>query len=159
MLFRKTKSKTHYKSLSIYVSAKHGHIIFAPVSINLAGIRYEQEACFSYELPLSDLPLGEYTLKYFGLFKTMDKDLRQHKLTDWPAFKHSKAKSVRSFEADYIRISVTGVDENNHSFRIEGSPFKDSELSVTSIISAHTEPINLGDRVNKVINVCLTGKF
>lgn len=159
MLFRKPKPLPHFKSLSIYVSNKHGQIIFAPVSKNLAGIRYEQDECFSADFPITDLLLGEYSLKYFGLFNIKDKNLREHKLTDWPAFRHSKIKTVRSFEADYVSISVTGLDENNHTLRIEGLPYKDSELSVTSIISAHTEPINIGDRINKVIEVCLSGKF
>jgi len=159
MLFKKTKTHNHIKSLSIYASSKHGQIIYAPISKNLAGIRYEQDECFLYEFPLSELLLGEYTLRYFDLFNTKDKNLREHKSTDWPAFRHSKVKTVRSFEADYIHIGVTGLDENNHTLKIEGLPYKDSELSVTSRISAHTEPINIGDRINKVIEVCLTGKF
>lgn len=129
------------------------------MSKNVAGIRYEQEECFQNSFPISDLLLGESTLKHFELFNIKDKNLRDHKPTDWPAFRHSKVKTVRSFEADYIRISVTGLDENNHTLRIEGQPYKDSDLSVTSMISAHTEPINIGDRINKVIEVCLTGKF
>ncbi|RYE28228.1 MAG: hypothetical protein EOP48_33720 [Sphingobacteriales bacterium] len=126
---------------------------------NHAGIWYEQEECLSCDFPISDLVLGEYALKHFHLFNIIDKNLREHKSTDWPAFRHSKMKTVRGFEADYIRVSVTGLDENNHTLRIEGLPYKDSDLSVTSMISAHTEPINIGDRINKVIEVCLTGKF
>ena len=159
MLFQKTKTQNHIKSLSIYASSKHGQIIFAPMSKNFAGIRYEQEECFSCDFTISDLLLGECALKYFYLFNIKDKNLREHKSTDWPAFKHSKVKALRSFEADYIRVSVTGLDENNHTLRIEGLPYKDSDLSVTSMISAHTEPINIGDRINKVIDVCLSGKF
>lgn len=159
MLFQKAKTQNHIKSVSIYASSKHGQIIFAPMSQNLAGIRYEQEECFQQDFPISDLLLGETALKYFELFNLKDKNLRDHKSTDWPAFKHSKVKAVRNFEADYIRVSMTGLDENNHTLKIEGLPYKDSDLSVTSMISAHTEPINIGDRINKIIEVCLTGKF
>ncbi len=159
MLFQKAKTKNHIKSVSIYVSAKHGQIIFAPISKNFAGIMYEQDECFSCDYPIPDLLLGEYTVKYLDLFNIKDKNLREHKSTDWPAFKHSKVKTVRGFETDYVGVSVTGLDENNHTFRIEGVPYKDSDLLVTSMISAHTERINIGDRINKVIEVCLTGKL
>jgi hypothetical protein len=159
MLFQKAKTQNHIKSVSIYASSKHGQIIFAPISKNFAGIRYEQDECFSCDFPVSDLLLGEYALMYFHLFNIKDKNLREHKSTDWPAFRYSKMKTVRSFEADYIWVGVTGFDENNHTLRLEGYPYKDSDLSVTSMVSAHTEPINIGDRISKVIEVCLTGKF
>jgi hypothetical protein len=159
MLFQKTNMKNHIKSVTIYASDKHSQLIFAPVSRNFAGIMYEQDHCFSFDFPLSDLLMGEYTLKYFDLFNIKDKNLREHKSTDWPAFRHSMVKTVRSFEADYITVSVTGLDENNHTLKIEGLPYPDSDLCVTSVISAHTEPINIGDRIYKVIQVCLSGKF
>jgi hypothetical protein len=159
MLFQKTKTQNHIKSVSVYASSKHSQIIFAPMSKNFAGIRYEQDECFSSDFPISDLLFGEQALKYFNYFTIKDKNLREHKLTDWPAFRHSKVKTIRSFEADYVWAGVTGLDENNHTLRIEGLPYKDSDLSVTSMISAHTEPINIGDRLNKVIAVCLNGKF
>lgn len=107
MLFQKTKTQNHIKLLSIYASNKHGQIIFAPISKNLAGIRYEQDKCFSCDYPISDLLLGEYTLKYFDFFNIKDKNLRENRSTDWPAFKHSKVKTVRGFETDYVRVSVT----------------------------------------------------
>jgi hypothetical protein len=159
MLFKKAKAQNFIKSVSIYASGKHEQIIFAPISKNFAGISYEQEECFLHAFPVSDQLLGENTLKYFNYFNIKDRNLREYKSTEWPAFKLSKVKTVRSFEADYIRVSITGVDENNHTLSIEGLPFKDSELSVTSLISAHTEPINIGDRLNKVIEACLTGKL
>jgi hypothetical protein len=159
MLFRRTKTQSHIKSVNIYASSKHSQIIFAPISKNYAGIRYEQDECFSYDFPISDLLLGEYALKYFHLFNIKDKNLREHKPTHWPALRNSKVKTVRNYEADYIRVSVTGLDENNHTLRIEGLPYKDSDLSVTSMISAHTKPINVGDQINKVIEVCISGKF
>ncbi|HYF32051.1 MAG TPA: hypothetical protein VD993_13100 [Chitinophagaceae bacterium] len=155
----KKKRQQYPNSVSIYASEKHQQIIFAPISKNFAGISYEQEKCFSYDFPIADLLLGEYMLKYFKLFEIKDKHLRALKLTDWPAYKHSKVKTVRAFEADYVRVSVTGLDETNNTLEIEGLPYKDSDLTVRSVIWARTEPINIGDRINKVIQVCLTGKF
>lgn len=159
MLFKKAKAPSLVKSLSIYVSTKHEQLIFAPVYRNFAGIQYEQEECFPFDYPIGDILLGESALKYFNLFNVKDKNLREHKPTDWPAFKHNKVKTVRSFEADYVSVSIMALDENNNTLRIEGLPYKDSDLSVTSLISAHTEPLNIGDRLNKVIEACLSGKL
>ena len=159
MLFKKSNSEKQIKYLELYVSVKHAQTIFAPVSKNEAGIYYEQENCFSHEFPMSDLLLGECCLKYWNLFEVKEKNLRELKSTDWPAFKHGKSKAVRSFEFDYIKISVKGANESNLVLLIEGIPYSGSELSVTSSVSACTEPINIGDRINKVIEACITGKL
>jgi hypothetical protein len=78
---------------------------------------------------------------------------RDQKLTDWPAFQSSGCRSVRQFEADFIRIHIYGANEANLIYAIEGSPEKDAELRVlTSAPSA--SPAKLGERCLAVWRAC-----
>ena len=161
MLFKKLHRQkvAEVKRLNIYISDKFHQIIFAPTHNNFAGINYEQEECFAHDLPMSESEIGQSAINCWNLFSIKDKNLRDNKPSDWPAFKKSKAKTIRSFEFDYIRLSLRGESESNIILIIEGLPNKDSDLSVTSVISAYTEKINIGDRILKVYEACRTGKL
>ena len=81
------------------------------------------------------------------------------KLTDWPSFKHSKSKSVRVFEEEYIHISVDSCNEYNLIIDIEGFPHKDSELTIKSTISFFADKEEIGRKLMKVYEACATGKI
>jgi len=76
------------------------------------------------------------------------------KLTDWPAFKASKAKSVRHFEQEYICILVAGANEANLVYIIDGSPEKDAELHVVANVSSGAPSTELGDLIRRVYSAC-----
>ena len=42
------------------------------------------------------------------------------KRSEWPAFKVSGAKTIKAFEREFIRYTVTGANESNIIVRIEG---------------------------------------
>jgi hypothetical protein len=161
MLFEKSQRQkvAEVKRLNVYISDKFHQIIFAPTHNNFAGINYEQDECFAYDLPMSESEIGETAINCWNLFSIKDKNLREGKHSDWPAFKKSKAKTIRSFEFDYIRLSLRGANEDNIILIIEGLPNKNSDLSITSAISPYAEKINIGDRILKVFTACLTGKL
>ena len=43
---------------------------------------------------------------------------------EWPAFRASRMRTVKSFEQEYIRVSVCGANEANIAWVIEGYPFE-----------------------------------
>ena len=78
---------------------------------------------------------------------------RDKKLTDWPAFKSSGHRSVRQFEAHFIRLHISGANESNLLYQIEGWPERDAELRiVASASSALVE--QLGERCLMVWRAC-----
>ncbi len=156
MLFRKKKLAKH---CSVYISDKHEQIIIAPRHINKAGIIYEQENCKTLSKSTSYNELGTQIIDSMNLFSLKDKNLRETKLTDWPSFKHSKSKSVRAFEQEYKYISVDSCNEYNLIIDIEGLPYKDSELKVKTTISFYADKEEVGKRIMKVYEFCLTGKL
>ncbi len=156
MLFKKKKLAKH---CSVYISDKHEQIIIAPRHVNKAGIIYEQENCKILPKSTSLSELGTQIIDSMNLFSQKDKNSRETNLTDWPSFKHSKSKSVRAFEQEYINISVDSCNEYNLIINIEGLPYKESELKIKSTISFYADKEEIGKRIIKVYESCLTGKL
>lgn len=156
MFFQKKKLA---KRVAVYISDKYEQIIIAPQYINKAGIIYEEEECRVTINSISTIELGTAIIECMNLFSLKENNLRDSKLTDWPAFKHSKSKSVKAFEQEYIRISISSCNEYNLLIDIEGLPYKKSELKITSTISFHADKDKIGERIMKVYEACLTGKI
>ncbi len=144
MLFIKRKLA---KRSSVYISDKHEQIIITPRHVNKAGIIYEQEKCITLSKSTSVIELGTEVIESMNQFSLKDINLRDKKTTDWPSFKHSKSKSVRAFEEEYINISIDSSNEYNLIIKIEGSPYKDSELTIKSTISFYADKDEIGKRI------------
>jgi len=160
MLFnRKSHSPELKKQAVIYISDKYKHVVIAPMSQNDAGIIYEQDTCTALTISGNETELGELTLDNFNRYSVKDENLRDRKSVDWPAFKHSKSKSVGAFEQDYIRISVEGANEKNIILIFSGLPYKNCELTVNASISYYADKEAIGQRILSVYEACLTGKI
>lgn len=156
MLFKRKKLTKH---CSVYISDRHEQIIITPQHVNKAGIIYEQQNCLTKSKSISFQELGTEVIESMNLFSLKDFNLRDKKQTDWPSFKQSKSKSVRAFEQEYIHISVDSCNEYNLIIDIEGSLFKKSELTIKSTISFYADKEEIGKRIMKVYETCLTGKI
>ncbi len=156
MIFKKKKFAKHS---SVYISDKYEQIIITPRQINKAGIIYEQENCKTISKSTNALELGTEVMISMNQFLFKDINLRNTKLTDWPSFKHSKSKSVRTFEQEYIHISINSCNETNLIVEIEGFPYKDSDLTIKSMISFYADKEEIGRRILKVYEACLTRKI
>jgi hypothetical protein len=154
ILFGKDPKKRRFKKLvRVYLSEKEGKIIIAPFYRDYSGIHYEQEQCAVLPFTTGQETLSVHIQNNLDLFKIKHADHRKTKTTDWPAYKASKLKSVKSFDASYKRISLTGANEANIIFIIEGESDFDKELNITSAVSANSKEI--GRLVLKVYNACL----
>ena len=156
MLFKKKKLA---KRCSVYISDKHEQIIIAARHVNKSGVLYEQEYCRTLPISIGFSELGTEVIESMNLFSLKDINLRETKQTDWPSFKHSKSKSVRAFEQEYLYVSVYSCNEYNLIINIEGLPYKDSELMIKSTISFYVEKEEIGKSIMKVYKSCLTGKL
>ena len=145
------------KSVTVYISEKHSEIIIAPISKEPKGsYNYEQENCEVIDLNSTTEVIGEAIKRNFNKFDIKEKKDGMGKKSDWPAFKASKEKSGRSFEEKYRRISIRGITERNSSLRIETVMNLTSEIELTTTISAHCEPSELGNRILKIFRSEIT---
>lgn len=147
------------KHACVYISDKYKHIVITPMSQNDAGIIYEQDVCTTLSVAEDTTELGELTIDNLNQFSVTDLNLHDHKLTDWPAFKHSKSKSVKAFEQDYIRISVEGANEKNIILLFSGLPYKNCELTINASISYYANKDEIGQKILSVYEACLTGRI
>ena len=139
------------KSVTVYISEKHSEIIIAPISKEPKGsYNYEQENCEVIDLNSATEVIGEAIKRNFNKFDIKEKKGGMGKKSDWPALKASREKSGRSFEEKYRRISIRGITDRNSSLRIETVMNLTNEIELTTTISAHCEPSELGNRVLKV---------
>ncbi|MBI3407960.1 MAG: hypothetical protein HY040_06345 [Planctomycetes bacterium] len=60
------------------------------------------------------------------------------KRTDWPAFQASGYKTVKRFEADFIRLDIRGVNEKNFFYEATSPDFGDFGLHLKLIVNANT---------------------
>ncbi len=148
------KNIMHYAH--VFISKNEEIAIIVTLHFNgQGGILYEDNDPVVLSSPLESFTIGQELLS--ALRKTTILQLNSSarpKLTDWPAFKASKSKSVRQFEQNFIQILVSGANETNLVYVIDGEPFKDAELHITSSISSGTPPAEIGKRVLSVFLAC-----
>jgi hypothetical protein len=154
MLFRRKKL---IKNCMVFLSDKHQHLVIAARQENKAGIIMEQEECITMEFPASEEKLGMEVVKAVNKYRLLDISVANFKKTDWPAYKASKSKSVRAFEADYTPISVTCQNSGNIILDIDGKPYQRSVFSIKSTIPFHVDKDQIGSRVLRLFEVCKSG--
>jgi ribosomal protein S18 acetylase RimI-like enzyme len=104
-----------YKHAIVYISEKYKQIIIAPCYFENNGINYEQEVCYLFDINIDDETLGTEIINALNKYAYKDKYLGDDKLSDWPAYKYSKLKTVKSFNENYPYISIAG-DKNGYIY-------------------------------------------
>ena len=146
------------KMVALYGSEKYCHILVAPYYYNEAGIYYEQEIIQIIETNSDEINIGDQVINCLEMFQFKEKNLRDNKESEWPAFRASKSKSLRSFQEDYYYFSITGLTPDNNTLRIEALPYKGSDIRLSALVSKnnHTE---IGSLIKRMLNMCQTGEI
>jgi hypothetical protein len=150
------KLKVH-KLVTVYLSEKHSDIIVAAYfKDSECGFNYEQPNCEVIDLNSSLEEIGTVIKRNFNKFDIKKKGNGNGKKSDWPAFKASKEKSMRGFEEKYRRISIRGLTDRNNTLRMETVLNLPIKIELTSTISAHCEPSELGNIILKMFRSEIT---
>ncbi len=136
----------------VFIAKSDERTIVATIHQNELGVWYEDESPTVLEPASSAEQVGRAVREAMRKTSVRPKDLRSHKLTDWPCFKASRLRSVRQFEDRYIAIRVRGANEANIIAVVTGSPEKDAPLDVTTTASMSDEP--LGVAIIQVFEAC-----
>lgn len=78
----------------------------------------------------------------------------KHKPSEWPAFQISQVKTIRHFEQEFILIRVSGANEANLVYSVEGYPNKDADLRVITSISSGVSAEKFGECITAVYRAC-----
>jgi hypothetical protein len=144
------------KKISLFISEKHNQIIIASFYINKAGIYYEQEKCAVYGFPLNTEDLGIGIIDNLNRMAYKDRNLRDDEGSDWPAYKHSKCSTIKSFENDYTLVQIGSVNDYNQVLAIAGYPYKNSDLTINASVSFYANKADIGRLVLKVYTAAIT---
>lgn len=71
------------------------------------------------------------------------------KRSDWPAYQASGYKTIKRFEAEFIRLLVKGVNEKNHFYDVTSPEFDEFGMHLTLTVNAHGG--NLGEAVQHIV--------
>lgn len=146
------KAKRH---AAIYIARDGSRAVIAPMNRNgRGGFLVEHDEVELLE-PLPDAPeLGEALSRALAASRVQrERSYADRRLRDWAAYRASGAKSAKRFEADFIRIHISGANEENIIYELEGWPEKDAELRVAATASSKPT-LGLGEQCLAVWRAC-----
>jgi hypothetical protein len=140
------------KAVRIYVRLDRQRFIVAPMHITPSGIYYEQASPQLFERSPAAQEIGAAFRNAFAAFSERDQDLRGMKTADWPAYRVSKVRSGKAFEASYCPIFCIGLNEVNILVRASADhpTSQGVQLSVTFNPALAAEDI--GDKLLRLLD-------
>jgi hypothetical protein len=89
-----------------YIPLHEQPIIFAAVAVNDAGIRYEAGSTAVVPLSAPVAEIGSAATKVLTQYTRKDRNLRDIKKTDWPAYRASGLKALKHFEKEFSFVAI-----------------------------------------------------
>lgn len=146
-LFRKTELK-FVRLCNVYIP-RGGGAVLVSATFNHGGLFAEKpEAVVECNIAISE-EIGTAVkqkineCEYRPQFKYSGQ-----KKSDWPAFKHSGIKTIKSFEDNYVRYSIKGANDANIIWQIDSPEFH-NDIRLESSVSASAEPIEIGEWIKR----------
>jgi len=148
------KAVSHLSTVYIHRSGKPIIVVTRHYNGGPGGFQVEDESPTVIDNPSDPLALGTVILDALKATTARPaRNYRDRKLTDWPAFRSSGARSVRRFEEEFIRLQIHGANAANATYIIEGWPKKDAKLRVTTAVNI--SPGAIGTECLEVWRACL----
>ena len=142
------------KFARVFIDRSESKAITVSMHLNEDGIWYEDDAPRVLNAPFDAEELGNAIAEAMAKTDRRTKSLRDSKLSEWPAYKASRERTVGKFEESFIPISIEGANPANLVVIVTCHPDKGGVLHVTSSISTSVPPAELGERVLQVYKAC-----
>ncbi|GAA4301946.1 hypothetical protein [Nibribacter koreensis] len=155
----KKEKKLFSKKIAVYLSTEYKKILVAPFFVDESWLYYEQEEVEVLNFDVPDELIGESIKRNLQKFAEKNQDLTKRNLTDWPAFKASKLKTVKEFEKKYSRISISGLNEANISLSMDAETKSEHEINLRTTLSAYADNKLLGIRLKKIYQAQIDKKI
>lgn len=146
------------KHARVYLHRDGSRLIVATVHDNQDGVLVEAEGPLSLTT-WTDEDLGDSVKTALDQSATITRDLQGLKQTDWPALKVSDERSVRAFQSSFIQIDLSGANEANLIYMIDGIPEGVSDLTIRTSIVSHASPVEFAQRLTRVYKACRDRRF
>jgi hypothetical protein len=144
------------RGAAVFIDRAGSQAIVVAMHYNgVGGFLFEDEQPTVVAAPIESPVLGTTILA--ALCRTEVRPETSHrdsKKSAWPAYRASGSKSIRAFEAEYLRLQVRGANTANVTYVIEGRPSESSELSVCASVTSHAEPMAVTAQCLRVWRAC-----
>ena len=127
-------------------------MVVAPRCVNDAGLIYEQDAPVVLPLATPLAELGHQARAALLAFRHKHRDLGNLRQTEWPAYRASKARSLKAFHAQFVYLDIETVNAN---LRVTGFPIGERHLFVGSYLAPVRDDEALGTLLFRVFGSCL----
>jgi hypothetical protein len=119
------------KLARIFLSDDSKPAIVAAMHHNADGIYYEQDDAIVVPNWRKSLQLGAALRSAMERFSFRDRNLRDSKRSEWPAFRAAACRTIREFEASYLHISVRPANEAEVTYIFEARPIGEDDISLS----------------------------
>jgi hypothetical protein len=135
---------------TVYLSRDGRRVLVVGCNPTETGILVESNDVIELEQPSSPDEIGAAVRAAVRSSHVVDQDLRSRTVKDWGAYRTSRARSVRQFEANFISVSVEALNDANLFYDVSAEPEPEDLLRVVSTINAHATDYDLGERILEV---------
>jgi hypothetical protein len=145
-----------FKACNVYCRPESNQAIIAAV-YNHGGLTAEKPGGSTVVAFSDSTALKQEIQAALGCCEYEEKfDYSGLKRTDWPAFQASGYKTVKRFEAEFVCLSIRGVNEKNFFYEVCSPEFGAFGLHLKIIVNANTA--DYGDAVQFLVRNYLTCK-
>jgi hypothetical protein len=137
----------------IYLPHEHGPAIVAPMYGNMESLDYEQEDA----IPVSEWGDPRVLAAAFRAaierFIRRDRNLKDFKRNDWPAFRASGCRSVQQFESAYHPIFAKALNESELYYEARTRPEGEHEIELRVLLNRYASDEEIGRKILRLFHV------
>lgn len=115
-----------------YIPLDADPFIFATTAVNDAGIRYEPGPTTVVPLSASAAEIGSAAIETLAQHSRTDRNLRDLKKTEWPAYLASGLKAVKHFERGFAFVAIEENQLGIKMTRFENNGAMEDNVNVPS---------------------------
>jgi hypothetical protein len=147
---------TPLRGACVYFPEANTAAIVAALHFNAAGILFEQDEPATVDDWRNSDSLASAVRSALVQFGPRERNLRDAKKTDWPSYRISHCRSVRQFEASYIRVFICAVNTAELFYDASAAPRGESDLSFHVTLPRNGPNDDFSRLLYKLVHACAT---
>jgi hypothetical protein len=138
----------------IYLSDKSDSAIVTAIYDNEASLLYEQEETLIVSNRCDPIAIASTLRNAIERFKRRDRNLRDYKITEWPAYRASNCRSVKEFESRYLQIFVKAANESELCYLAFAKPIGEEEIELRVTLNRYGSDEEIGQKILRLFDIC-----
>jgi hypothetical protein len=118
------------------------------------GVWYEQDSAEVLVDSRNEQELAAAVRRAIERFSYKKRNFRSHKLTDWPAFRASKCRSIAAFESAYNCMWVKSLNEAELFYDASIEPQGEDEISLHITLNRYQNDAEMGRKLLRLYDGC-----